>query len=92
MIDLKDFYLQNTQKEEYHYRFYSLIENINMTFNIFNDTDDSEDSDDRENLVAKCYAIDYNKAKDIFIGGFYHDTFNAFKIIGAIKNCFPVSL
>lgn len=43
MIDLKDFYFQNIKKEEYHYRFYSLIENINMTFNIFSGYEETND-------------------------------------------------
>lgn len=33
-MDLKDFYLQNIQKDEYHYRFYDLIENVNNVCNI----------------------------------------------------------
>lgn len=34
-MDLKDFYFQNIQKDEYHYRFYDSIENVNNVQNIF---------------------------------------------------------
>ena len=57
MIDLKDFYFQNIQKEEYYYRFYSSIENINMTFNIFSGSEETNDYKfevfDIEETIAK---------------------------------------
>lgn len=34
-MDLKDFYIQNIQKDEYHYRFCTSIENVNKIYNIF---------------------------------------------------------
>ena len=34
-MDLKDFYMQNIKKDEYHYRFLNSIKNVNTTFNIF---------------------------------------------------------
>lgn len=34
-MDLKDFYFQNIQEDEYHYRFHASIENVNKVYNIF---------------------------------------------------------
>lgn len=34
-MDLKEFYFQNIQESEYHYRFHSSIKNVNRTYNIF---------------------------------------------------------
>lgn len=34
-MDLKDFYFQNINNKEYHYRFYDCIENSNKRYNIF---------------------------------------------------------
>ena len=34
-MDLKDFYLQNIKEDEYHYRFYEYIKNVNKVNNIF---------------------------------------------------------
>ena len=57
MIDLKDFYFQNIQKEEYHYRFYSLIENINMTFNIFGGSEETNNYKGLEEIKCLCLNI-----------------------------------
>ncbi|MFQ6791665.1 MAG: hypothetical protein ACLRT4_02650 [Thomasclavelia sp.] len=35
-MDLRAFYFQNIQQNEYHHSFYSLIKNVNTTHNIFN--------------------------------------------------------
>ena len=34
-MDLKNFYFQNVQENEYHYRFHEAIENVNKMFNAF---------------------------------------------------------
>lgn len=34
-MDLKDFYFNNVQEAEYHYRFHDLIKNVNSVYNIF---------------------------------------------------------
>ena len=34
-MDLKDFYLRNIKKEEYHYRFINSIKDVNVSYNIF---------------------------------------------------------
>lgn len=34
-MDLKDFYLKNIQENEYHYRFYNSIKDVNNIYNIF---------------------------------------------------------
>ena len=39
-MDLKEFYFQNVQQNEYHYRFYSSIKNVNNTYNIFSGYED----------------------------------------------------
>lgn len=35
MIDLREFYLSRIDTDDYYYRFYELIKNVNMTYNIF---------------------------------------------------------
>ena len=42
-MDLKDFYFQNIQEDEYHYRFHDSIENVNNVYNIFSGYTDVED-------------------------------------------------
>lgn len=53
-MDLKDFYFQNIQKNEYHYCFYDSIENVN---NIFSDYEEVEDYEfevyDAEEAITK---------------------------------------
>jgi len=34
-MDLKEFYFQNIQEAEYHYRFHDSIKNVNRIYNIF---------------------------------------------------------
>ena len=42
-MDLKDFYFQNIQKNEYHYRFFNSIKNVNKVYNIFDGYEETED-------------------------------------------------
>lgn len=35
MIDLREYYLDNISEDDYYYRFYSLIEGVNRTYNVF---------------------------------------------------------
>lgn len=34
-MDIKEFYFQNIQESEYHYRFYDSIKNVNRVHNVF---------------------------------------------------------
>ncbi len=56
-MDLKDFYFQNIQKDEYHYRFYDWIENVNNVYNIFSGYTEVEDYEfevyDAEEAITK---------------------------------------
>lgn len=42
-MDLKEYYFQNIKEEEYHYRFYDSILNVNMTYNVFNGYEETND-------------------------------------------------
>lgn len=42
-MDLKDFYLNNIDKSEYHYRFIDSINKVNYTYNIFSGEEETED-------------------------------------------------
>lgn len=42
-MDLKEFYFQNIQEEEYHYRFHDSIKNVNKTYNIFSGYEEVND-------------------------------------------------
>lgn len=42
-MDLKKLYFQNIREEEYHYRFYDFIKNINSRYNIFGDYEEIND-------------------------------------------------
>lgn len=35
MIDLRQYYLENVSEDEYYYRFYATIKNVNMSYNVF---------------------------------------------------------
>ncbi|EJD5220799.1 hypothetical protein M2K52_002958, partial [Listeria monocytogenes] len=56
-MDLKDFYFKNIQKDEYHYRFYDSIENVNNVYNIFSGYTKVEDYEfevyDAEEAITK---------------------------------------
>lgn len=42
-MDLKEFYFQNIQEAEYHYRFYNSIKNVNKMYNIFSEHEEVDD-------------------------------------------------
>lgn len=42
-MDLKEFYFQNIQETEYHYRFHDSIKNVNKIYNIFNGYEEVND-------------------------------------------------
>lgn len=56
-MDLKEFYFQNIQESEYHYRFYDSIKNVNKTYNIFSGYEEIEDYEfkvyDDEEAITK---------------------------------------
>lgn len=56
-MDLKDFYFQNIQKDEYHYRFYDSIEDVNNLYNVFNGYTEVKEcrfeAYDEEEMIAK---------------------------------------
>ena len=43
MIDLKKFYFQNVQESDYHYKFYDIIKNVNVGYNVFNGYEERDD-------------------------------------------------
>lgn len=56
-MDLKNFYFQNIKEDEYHYRFYGSIENVNNVYNIFSGYTEVEDYEfevyDAEEAIKK---------------------------------------
>lgn len=56
-MDLKIFYFQNIQVDQYHYRFHDSIENVNMVYNIFHGYEEVQDHKfevyDAEEAIAK---------------------------------------
>lgn len=56
-MDLKDFYFQNIQKDEYHCRFNDSIKNVNNIYNVFNGYVEVKDykfeAYDEEEIIAK---------------------------------------
>jgi hypothetical protein len=34
-VDLKEFYFQHVKEDDYHYRFYDAIKNVNKIYNVF---------------------------------------------------------
>ena len=42
-MDLKDFYFQNIKKNEYHYRFFNSIKNVNRVYTIFDGYEETDD-------------------------------------------------
>ena len=42
-MDIKEFYFQNIQESEYHYRFYSSIQNSNKVYNVFDGYSEVDD-------------------------------------------------
>jgi hypothetical protein len=56
-MDLKKFYFENITEEEYHFRFFDAIKNVNKIYNIFNGYEDSKDYEfevyDAEEAILK---------------------------------------
>lgn len=56
-MDLKEFYFQNIQEVEYHYRFYESIKNVNKIYNIFSGYEEVNDYEfkvyDTEEAITK---------------------------------------
>ena len=42
-MDLKEFYFNNIQEEEYHYRFYDSIKDVNKIYNVFSGYEEVND-------------------------------------------------
>lgn len=57
MIDLKKFYFQNVQESDYHYKFYDIIKNVNVGYNVFNGYEERDDYEfevyDTEEAISK---------------------------------------
>lgn len=41
-MDLRKFYLENVSKTEYYYKFYDLIKDVNLTYNIFSGVQETQ--------------------------------------------------
>jgi len=56
-MDLKEFYFQNIQEEEYHHRFYDSIKNVNKIYNVFEGYKEVNDYEfevyDEEDAITK---------------------------------------
>ena len=56
-MDLKAFYFNNITQEEYHYRFYESIKNVNQIFNLFDGPQEVNDYEfevfDTEEAITK---------------------------------------
>jgi len=56
-MDLKEFYFQNIQEAEYHYRFHDSIKNVNRIYNIFSGYEEVDDYEfevyDAEEAITK---------------------------------------
>lgn len=61
MIDLRQYYLDNVKEDEYYYRFYDLIKNVNVTYNVFTDYKIPEETGDTTFQV-----YDFQEAIDKF--------------------------
>lgn len=42
MIDLREYYLDNISENDYYYHFFSLIEGVNRTYNVFYGKDETQ--------------------------------------------------
>ncbi|WP_303871403.1 hypothetical protein [Acetobacterium wieringae] len=42
-MDIKEFYFQNIKEEEYHYRFYDSIKNVNEIYSVFSEYEEVDD-------------------------------------------------
>ena len=56
-MDLKNFYFQNIREDEYHYRFYNSIKNVNKVYNVFYGEEEKNDYSfelyDTEEVIQK---------------------------------------
>ena len=56
-MDLKEFYFNNIQEEEYHYRFYDSIKDVNKIYNVFSGYEEVNDYEfevyDAEEAITK---------------------------------------
>lgn len=56
-MDLKEFYFQNIQGTEYHYRFYNYSKNVNKKYNVFSGYEEVDDYEfkvyDAEEAITK---------------------------------------
>ena len=54
-MDLKEFYLENVEDSDYHYRFRNTVQNANMTYNIFTEYEETNDYEifDAEEAITK---------------------------------------
>ena len=43
MIDLRQYYLDNVAESDYYYRFFSLIEGVNRTYNVFHGEEETQE-------------------------------------------------
>lgn len=95
MMDLKEFYFQNIQESEYHYRFYDSIKNVNKIYNIlsgYNEVDDYEfkvhDIDDAIIKFRELCQPEVNFSSDEKKNYFYLITYYLYKMGYEIKE-FP---
>ncbi len=93
-MDLKEFYFQNIQEAEYHYRFYNSIKNVNKMYNIFSEHEEVDDYQfkvyDAEEAIIKfkelCQPdVDFSSEKKCW---FYLITYYLYKMGYEIKE-FP---
>ena len=94
-MDLKEFYFQNIQEVEYHYRFYDLIKNVNKVYNIFSGYEEIDDYEfeiyDTEEAITKFRELcqpEVSFARDEKKCWFYLVTYYLYKMGYEIKE-FP---
>ncbi|MBQ8514154.1 MAG: hypothetical protein IJ496_02015 [Ruminococcus sp.] len=94
-MDLRQFYLDNVKPDEYYYRFYDLISNVNMTYNIFGGEQETEHFDfqvfDMEEAIAyfkKSCQPENDSSNKEYDSWFYLTLFYMFKL-GYVIEEFP---
>ena len=94
-MDLKEFYLQNISQEEYHYRFYNTVKQVNSVYNIFDGYEEVNDYEfnvyDAEEAIIKFKELcqpDVNFSANENKCWFYLVTYYLFKMGFEIKE-FP---
>lgn len=95
MLDLRKFYLDNVQPDEYYYTFYDLISKVNMTYNIFEGEQETEnyifevfDMEEAISYFKKSCQPEYDSHNKEFDAWFYLTLFYMFKS-GYVINEFP---